>query len=162
MAKNKTKKKSGFRILSMVHDFPMVFCGLDFIHDLGLFVPMFLMGSGEQVTCPWALWGQSPGRSCDVPGKELWLGAEGRGPPPGAQPSPLPLAFLALAEGWPRPEPGSQTPGPRGPQALSAAPRLPALPTLQPGDPGLEPHERAGSWVQFEACLREPQPWGPG
>ena len=113
-------------------------------------------------TCPWALWGQSPGRSCDVPGKELWLGAEGRGPPPGAQPSPLPLAFLALAEGWPRPEPGSQTPGPRGPQALSTAPRLPALPTLQPGDPGLEPHERAGSWVQFEACLREPQPWGPG
>lgn len=33
----------------MVHDFPMVFCGLDFIHDLGLLVPMFLMGSGEQV-----------------------------------------------------------------------------------------------------------------
>lgn len=31
----------------------------------------------------------------------------------------------------------------QGPQALSAAPRLPALPTLQPGDPGLEPHERA-------------------
>lgn len=50
MAKNKTKKKSGFRILSMVHGFPMVFCGLDFIHDLGLFVLMFLMGNGEQVS----------------------------------------------------------------------------------------------------------------
>ena len=34
----------------MVHDFPMVFCGLDFIHDLGLFVLMFLMGNGEQVS----------------------------------------------------------------------------------------------------------------
>lgn len=87
-------------------------------------------------------------------GKELWLGAEGEGPPPGAQPSPLPLAFLALAEQVARP--GARVPnsGVQGPQALSAAPRLPALPTLQPGDPGLEPHERAGSWVQFEACLQ--------
>lgn len=146
----------------MVHDFPMVFCGLDFIHDLGLLVSMFLMGSGEQVTCPWALWGQYQGGAVMCQGKSCGWGQRRGGPPPGAQLSPLPLAFLALAERWPGPEPGSQTPGSRGPQALSAAPRLPALPALQPGDPGLEPHERVGSWVQFEAFLREPQPWGPG
>lgn len=44
--------------------------------------------------------------------KELWLGAEG-GPPPELS---LLLLHLALAERWPRPEPGSQTwgPGPAG------------------------------------------------
>lgn len=140
------------------HGFP----GLDFIHGLGLFVLMFLMGNGEQVMCPWVLQGQSPRRSWGSQGKSCgWEWREG-GQPPGAQSPPLPLAFLALAEQWPGPEPGPQTLGSSGPQALSAAPRLPALPALWPGDPGLERHERAGSWVWSEACLRQLQPWGPG
>lgn len=61
-------------------------------------------------------------------------------------PSP-PSCTPALPEPWLGPEPGPQTQGPRGPQALSAAPGLPACPAHQPGDPGLEPHERAGSRV---------------
>lgn len=77
-----------------------------------------------------------------VPREELWLGVKRRGLPPGAQLPPLPLALLALAVQWPRPKPGPQTPGPRGPQALTTAPRLPVL---WPGHSAPEPHERAGS-----------------
>lgn len=125
---------------------------------------MFLTGSGAWVghvsvgiarailrEARWGTWGKIQG----------WGWREG-GQPPGAQPPPLSLAFLALAEQWGGPEPGPQTPGSRGPQALSAAPRLPAFPSLWPRDPDLEPPERAGSGVQPQACLRQPQPWGPG
>lgn len=60
-----------------------------------------------------------------VPLERAVAGVEGRGRPPH-----LPLAFLALPEQRLGPVPGPQTPGPRGPQALSAAPRLPALRAL--------------------------------
>lgn len=57
----------------------MVFCGLDFIHDLGLFVLMFLMGSGEQVSVL-GRYGGSPQGGAVMCQEELWLGADGRGP----------------------------------------------------------------------------------